>query len=187
MFNIQKHTFVLALLLPLTFAAIAPNATMGQTDVSSSVIRKTKSFLETRTTGKYILEFLHMGGTYKSHTLNRVTGVNDSLGKTVSGKFAVIYDFVWDANGKGHTRVAFYCDKQGTITGIKVLYYDAYVNTPFTFAEGAIHVVGQLVIEAFRDQMSSSERRTAESLVRSADAKGLLTLGLALRQSMNIR
>lgn len=159
----------------------------GQSEISSSAIEKAKSFVGTRTTGRYVLEFVHMGATYQGHSINRVTAVQDTQGNLIPGEFAVIYDFVWDANGTGNTQLCFYCNRNGEVTAVRSLKCDAFVNTPFVFADGAIKVVGQIAIEAFGSQMTASDRQMVQSLVNSANSRGLLEFGLAMRQKLGIR
>lgn len=184
MLKIQKQSVFLFVVIT-SFAA--SGVCLAQSDISSTAIQKAKSFVGTQNTGKYVLEFVHLGATYKTHTLNRVSAVKDSAGKLIPGEFAVIYDFVWDASGTGNTRLAFFCDKSGNVKGVKNMHCDAFVNTPFAFADGTIKVVGQIIIEAFGNQMSATDRRTVQSLVNSANSKGLLEFGLAMRQRMGIR
>lgn len=184
MLSIQKQTIFLFTILT---SFVTSGVCEAQSSISSSAIQKAKSFVGTRNTGKYILEFVHFGATYQRHSLNRVAAVKDSKGKLIPGEFAVIYDFVWDASGTGKTRLAIFCDKYGKVKGVKSMHCDAFVNTPFTFADGTIKVVGQLIVEAFGSQMSATDKRTVQSLINSANSKGLLEFGLAMRQRMGIR
>lgn len=169
------------------FCSFVTDVCVAQDSVSSASIQKVKSFMNSRTTGRYVLGFLHMGADHTSHTLQSTTGVKDHSGRALPGEFALVYNFTWNANGRGDTKVAFFFDRNGNFDSLTVMSSTGYVNSPFTFADATIQVLGQGLVEAFQGHMSASERRQIQALISSANSEGLLELGLKLRQSTGIR
>ena len=133
------------------------------------------------------LSFLHFGASLVACSFEGRLGVTDSSGQTLPGDFALAYEFVWDAGGgHGHTTIAFFFDGNGSYEGSRVLKTDAVFNQPFELAKLSIQVVGQLLIEAFGDQMQDNDRRILRELIDRADAKGLLDLQIKLRQGLGL-
>lgn len=181
-----KFTKTINLLAVIVLSGVSPVLCLAQSEISSSAIAKAKSFMGKQNTARYTLEFAHMGASYTSHSFEKTVRVKDRSGNTIPGEFAVIYNFVWDASGRGDTKIAFFCKKDGSIESLKVLKSTGVINSPFTFADATIQVLGQALVEAFGQNMSDTERRTVETLIRNADSEGLLELGLSFRQTMGL-
>jgi hypothetical protein len=115
--------------------------------------------------------------------------VRDSLGSSPGalGEFALVYHFDWDAGGTGYTDLAILCDRDGDVAGVWVLRTNAIFQKPCAIADATIQVVGAIGLDAFSDNLTDEDKRVVERLIQNSDSKGLLTVGLALRQSLGLR
>ena len=83
----------------------------------------------------------------------------------------------------GVTDLAFLCNERGGIYGVQVTYTNAVLNQPFLLANAAIQILGNLVIDNYKDRMSREQLRLAHEFVDHADSKGLIELTLMLGES----
>jgi hypothetical protein len=143
--------------------AIAP-ASLAQ-DVSQSALDNAHNFLKSRDHGSDILGFLHYTADYHGHEFRQLTAMG-------GGTFALVYRFHW--NNDDVTDAAFVCDSRGNVNDIRILSTTAILNQPFFFANAAIQVLGNLVIEAAKDKISPAERKLVQTMVDNGDAKALL-------------
>ncbi|MBI1248167.1 hypothetical protein GC197_10050 [bacterium] len=180
--SIQRSILTLAVSLASIFAIL--DTAMAQ---DQAAISKTRRFLETTTNARYVISFAHFGADFKQMDYLGTVDVKDRYGNKIPGEFALVYYYTWDAYGAGHTKIAYLCDKNGNIEDVQVLSCDANVQRPFAMANVSIKLIGQIVIEAFREQMKPDELRKAQALVQAADSEGLLEMGIGFRQQLNIR
>jgi hypothetical protein len=171
------YTGLIALLMLAPFVARVDGG-----DIDRSAVNRARNFMETQKRGKFISSYLHFGSTYDSHRLKQTVGVTNPAGDTVAGHFALIYEFDWD--GDGWTTVAFFFDEMGTLYEVKALKTNAVFNQPFLKADVAIAVLGSVVLELFKDDMTEAQRRDAKRLIDSANSKVLLELALQLQQRL---
>lgn len=171
------RTLVVALGLLLTLPGLVQAQAISQTAVD-----KAHNFLKTERVGRQICNILHFGTTYSSHEYVRMSGVNDSSGRTIPGEFALVYRFWWDRQYS--TELAVFCSASGSIDSVKSLRSDGIAQAPFLAAQAAITVVGNVLYEAFKDQMSNTERQQMKYFIDQADAKSLLELQLKLQQAV---
>jgi hypothetical protein len=143
--------------------AVAPTA-LAQ-DISQSAVDSAHNFLKSRDHGSDILGFLHYTSDYHGHEFRRLTALG-------GGGFELVYRFHW--NDEDFTDAAFVCDSRGNVDDIRIISTTAILNQPFFFANAAIQVLGNLVIEAAKDKMSPAERKVVQTMVDNADAKALL-------------
>ena len=61
---------------------------------------------------------------------------------------------------------------------MQIVRTNALFNQPFLTANATIKLLGNLLIEAFRDKMAEAERREVQRFVDTADAKGMLEWSL---------
>ncbi len=66
---------------------------------------------------------------------------------------------------------------------MQVTYTNAVLNQPFLVANAAIQILGNLVIDNYKDRMSREQLRLAREFIDHANAKGLLELALTLGES----
>ncbi|GAA4420801.1 hypothetical protein [Bremerella cremea] len=172
--------------MPLTLMVILSAASLCEAqDVLA--VGKARQFLDSTSTAKYVMGIVHMGAELRQYECVGSVGVVDSSGAKIPGEFALVYDYVWMANGRGDTRLLFLCDRNGNIEDVQVRSSTGVLQAPYLVSNGTIQVVGQVLLEAFRKEMSPQEQREVESLVRNADSEGLLEMGLGFRQAMGIR
>ena len=69
--------------------------------------------------------------------------------------------------------------------GVRELDSNGIINQPFALANATINVLGKLIIEGFKDQMTAEQRQEVEKAVDDADAKTLLAAGLKLHQAFD--
>jgi hypothetical protein len=128
-----------------------------------------------------VLAFLHYGARYRGHDFIETDSVVDGLGRRIDGKFALRYQFRWADDGV--TDLAFLCDSDGAVYRVQVLSTNAELSQPFTFANLAIRVMGNLVVASAKGHMSEIERQLIQKLVDNADAKGLMEIWLRIQQA----
>jgi hypothetical protein len=148
---------------------------------SSRAVAKAKAFLDTAQRGRFILGYLHLGSSYGGHSYVETRGVN-SNGRTKAGHFGLVYRFTWD--GTGYTNVAFLFDEDGDFYELQAMDHNATFNVPFVKANVTIQVLGNVLIEAFKDQMKDADRQFIQQCIDRADAEALLEFGLQLQQSV---
>lgn len=180
---LRIHVLVVGYFLLLT----GTTSIAGDTRPAKTAIEKADRFLNTPKTGEYVLGFVHLGATYRGHTLKEIRRVVDGDGEAVPGEFALVYRFDWETSDAGETDVAFLCNRDGDVTQARVLRTNAVLQQPFAFADAAIQVVGAIVLDAFRDQLSEEDQRIVARLIQNSDSKGLLTVGLILRQAAGLQ
>ena len=180
--------FTLRSLLMFTVASLASFLPVGglvrAEEPSQTAINNAQTFLDKQSTGKFILGYAHLGANYTSHSAKSVKYVTDGDGDVIPGKFALVYRFDWEASGDGWTNLAIVCDRKGNVEQVIALQTNAILQQPFFVADATIQVLGNAMIEAFKDDMTESDLRIMRRLVAAADSKGLLGFGLKLQQSM---
>jgi hypothetical protein len=147
---------------------------------SQKAVRHAKGFLDSAETGRYVLSFVHMGAQYDGNDDSGVRTVTRN-GETVTGHFALVYDYSWE--GDGNTQIAFLCDQRGDVYEVQILRTNAVLSQPYAVAKLSIDVLGNALLEAFKDNVSSSDRAQLQTMIRNADPKAILEMGLKLRQA----
>ncbi len=173
-----------AVSLLLTVAAVIPViaqlAPAQTTDTVPRSILFADHFLRTEARGKETLSYLHFGADYRGHEYQRTVAVVDGNQREIPGRFALVYRFYWEKDGV--TDLAYLCDEEGYVYKVQVMYTNAVLSQPFAFANGMIQLLGNAMIAANRDKMSTFERRVVQKIVDSADAKALLEWSLSFEQ-----
>ena len=95
--------------------------------------------------------------------------------------FALVYRMNWENDGV--TNVAFLCDGKGSVYEVQILGTNAILQQPYTLANASITIVGNLILEAFRDRLSEEEMRQVKAMIDNPNARGLLEMGLKLQQT----
>jgi hypothetical protein len=150
--------------------------------VDQSALARAYDFLSSRDIGKEILNYVHMGVDYHGHSWLRSTYVTNADGNRIPGQFALIYRFHWEDDGI--TDLAFLCNERGMVYEVHVAYTNAILNQPFFVANLSIQVLGNLLIESYKDSMTAEQLRLAHEFVDHADAKGLLQLDLKIEHGL---
>lgn len=151
---------------------------------TARAVEKAHEFLKTESNGRYVLGFVHFGARYNGHSVVERRSVMNN-GRTVPGHFALLYDFNWENDGA--TRLGFLCDEDGDVYGVQVIKTNAILSPPYSLAKLSISLLSELILEAFKDDISSADRKELQTFVRSADPESILELGLKLRQSLNVK
>jgi hypothetical protein len=138
-------------------------------------------FLNSR--GSAILSYLHFGSKYQGHRCVARVGVNDAAGRLVPGHFCLRYQFDWDKDGV--TTADFLFDDRGRFYVINNFRSNGILNQPFAYANVSIRVLGSVIYEVFRDQLTDNDRQTLRNLIDSADAHGMLHWSLRFQQALN--
>jgi hypothetical protein len=161
---------------------VAPGGQARADDnVSQKAVTRAHEFLNARGRGKDVLSYVHFGATYRGHAYKETRYVTRD-GKTVPGHFALIYEYSWEDDGK--TNLAFLCDAGGSVYEVKVFQSNAIFNQPFLTANATTKLLGNLLIGAFKKQMTEEECRKVQKIVDDADAKALLEWSLAFQQAL---
>jgi hypothetical protein len=145
----------------------------------SQAVQKAQNFVGGANRGKTVLGYVHFGAAYRGHTYQRTVGVQNK-----PDDFALVYRFNWEKDGI--TDVAFLCDSKGYVYEVQTPYSNAFLSPPFALANISINVVGNLLIEAFRDQMTPQELQDARRMIDNPNARGLLQMNLRLQQSLGL-
>jgi hypothetical protein len=180
MTKMKTHVVMGLVALSLIASMVAP-AWAASEDSLQRAMNNAHGFLKTGQRGKDVLDYVHFGATYRGHEFVKTFAVNNDAGNPIDGWFALVYRFRWEDDGV--TDIAFRCNPQGNVYDVQVTYTNAVLNRPFLFANAAIKVLGNLLIEANKDKMDRGERRLVQKLVDDADAKGLLEWSLKFQQA----
>jgi len=159
----------------LALSLFAPSA-QAQDNIDQNAVNRAREFLKTENRGRNVLSHLHFGARYGGHTYQQTMGVRNK-----PGDFALVYRFNWENDGI--TDLAFLCDSKGFVYQVQVTYTNAFLSQPFALANASISVVGNLFLEAFRDQMTPNEIQQARQMIENPNARGLLEMSLKLQQT----
>jgi hypothetical protein len=159
------------------FAAICPAQSQA---IAPRTVAFADRFLRTEARGRATLNYLHFGGDYHGHEYLRTVSVLGGDDRPIAGYFALVYRFHWENDGI--TDLAYLCNEAGKVYRVQVMYTNAVFSQPFGLANAAIKVLGNALIEAYKNNMSDPERKIVQKLVDSADAKGLLEWSLKFEQ-----
>lgn len=161
---------------------VAPAGTARADDeIAQKAVTRADEFLNARARGKDILSYVHFGASYRGHAYKETRFVTRD-GKKVPGHFALIYEYSWEDDGK--TSVAFLCDAGGSIYEVQIVRSNAILNQPFLTANATTKVLGNLLIAAFKKQMTDEQLRKLQKTVDDADAKALLEWSLVFQQAL---
>ncbi len=153
-------------------------ATVQAQQESKPRVQRAVRFLDSVKRSRYILGYLHFGGTYQDYDILSVLKVVDRDGDVIPGHFAlkVVYD--WKTSfGDNSTTSIFFFDEKGTIYDIRAD-TTSIISQPFVLADATIQVLGNALLQAFGDQMSQDDRKQLQKIVDAADAKALMIWGL---------
>lgn len=180
MANTQRHSGIALLTLGaiLSFPISAQFQTSPQRAVTEA-----HQYLNTAQNGRYILGFVHFGAQYRGHEYVKTLAVKNGNEDTVAGHFALVYRFHWEEDGI--TDVAFLCDARGRVYKVQAMSTNAFLSPPFGLAQISISLLGNIVMDAYKDKMSASDRRFFRKLVDDADAKAMLEWSLAFDQALS--
>lgn len=166
------------LLLAATGLAFADNQS-----ASLTVIKRAHAFLASADVGKQVVAYTHLGSDYRGHEYVETRGVSDGNGGRKPGHFALVYRFRWHDDGVSN--IAFLCNPSGRVYGVRVLETNAVWSQPFALANAAVSMLGNMLIEAYKENMDASQRRIVQRLVDQADAKGMLEWALTFQQTLH--
>jgi hypothetical protein len=172
-----------ALFLPaLVVLAAQTNPLRAGDDVDPKALTRAHDFLKTAQRGADILSFVHYGAKYGSHAYQQRLTVVNQKGERVPGHFALDYQFKWEDDGV--TDVRFFCDAQGGVYEVQIVKTNARLQQPYFAANLAIKVIGNLLIEAFKDNLNDAQRKEIQQIVDDADAKRMLEWSLKFQQAL---
>ena len=154
-------------------------------EASDSKVESAKQFLSTAKRGRYMLSYLQFGGTYRDHDVLSVHKVVDRDGDLIPGYFAVKVVFDWESPfGRNSTTATLFYNGSGTLYDVDAK-TTSYVE-PFDLANASIQILGNLLLEALRDQIKPEDRQQLQRLIHKADAKGLMMFGLNLQKGLGL-
>lgn len=166
---------VAPILAPIAVTLTGPNQCLAQSrqDRFEMATLRAHKFLFTEQRAKEILNYVHFLTDYRDLHLLKVAALPYD-------RVALIYRFSW--NDDGWTDIQFNCDADGYVYDLEVNGTDAEFNEPFFLANLSIQVLGNALIEQYRDQLSPEDLKLVRRIVRNADAKSLLVWQLKLDQ-----
>jgi hypothetical protein len=135
--------------------------------------------------GREILSALHFGAKMVScKSIGIAKKITDDSGREIYDQFALAYRWKWDAGGGvGTTDVVFYFKTDtGQFVDLAVDKTDAEFNQPFALANLSIALVGEVLYEAMKDDMTDADKRIFRALIDRADTKALLEWSLRFKQ-----
>ena len=166
-----------ALLTLAVLAAWGPGARAGS-DIDQQAVDRAHDFLKTEQRGRDVLSYVHFGAKYQGHAYKEMRYVT-SNGKRVPGYFALVYTYDWDNNGQSD--VAFLCDNKGNVYEVQVVRSSGF---PFVSANLTVKVLGNTLIQAFKDKLTEADKKDLQTIVDNADAKAMLEWSLKFQQSL---
>jgi hypothetical protein len=175
----QTVSWCVRVMLALSLlATVACTGTVVDTPISQAAVDRADQFLKTHERGESILGYLHLGADYHGHEYVKTI---DRGG----GSFALVYRFHWESDGV--TDVEFLCDEQGNVGSLRIEDSNAALSPPFVVANLTIAVLGNAVLNSFKDDMSEEDHRQVQRLIDDADAKRLLEWSLRFQQLNQVR
>jgi hypothetical protein len=175
--RVFSHIVNACIVIGFVCALSAPAA--AQPD--QKAVARAYRFLSTNQRAEATLNFVHFGTDYKGQKyLGKNDNIVDSSGSPIAGHFALIYRLFW--NDDGVTDIVYFCDANGKVSEVKIDKTNAVGNKPFLWANVSIQLLGNLLIEAYKDKLSEDDRQQLHKLVDNADAHGLLELSLKIDQ-----
>lgn len=181
-FHRPTRSFFVRLLVVLTLLASLGLPANAANSFSDSAVRRAAAFVDTKSRGEFVLGHLHMFATYRGHKYRETLRVTNSTGAVEPGKFALVYRYYW--NDDDYTDLAYFFDAKGGFDGVQAMRSTAIIQQPFAIAELSIKLLGNVLVEAFRDNLSPGERASIQQMIDSADVKGLLETALTLQQTL---
>lgn len=173
-----------AVLLLSSFAV-----SFGLTEVQAQDSRKidrSVGFLENARRGRDMLSYIHFGGKYLSHDVLSTHPVADRNKITVPGHWAVKVVFEWStAFGDNTSTATYFFDEMGDIYDVQVT-TTSILSQPFELANATIQVLGNIILEAMKDQISAKDRADIQKAIDEADAKKLMITGLNLQKRLGL-
>lgn len=165
----------------LAIVAAFTSFTSASKAADSATEERAAKFLQKESVAKDIHGMLHTGSTYQGTKNLGFYDVNDSLGRKVPGEFAIKIRHFWSAEkgSNDHTDVMYFFNDKGRFKSLRVENTSAIFNQPFALSGVIIEVVKEALINDIRN---NPNREQLTRLIKSADAKGLLELMLALGQ-----
>jgi hypothetical protein len=142
--------------------------------VSRSAVNKAESFLKNDCRGKEIMGFIYLGADYKGASYRDLKPVGD-------GGFVVTCELRWETTGPGYTVVALSFDSGGSLSGTRVVDTDAFIPS-FYLASKSIEILGNALLDQYKDRLSEIQLNLFRKIVKAADAKSLMELILAIEQ-----
>jgi hypothetical protein len=93
---------------------------------------------------------------------------------------ALVYKYDWE-NG-GEADLAFLCDPSGNVYAVQVVRSNA-ILPPYTVANTSISILGNFLLEGFKNQMTPAQVQQARQFIDNPNARGLLEMELKLQQA----
>jgi hypothetical protein len=175
MFTVRRLAVAASLVI---LVVLAPPRLRADDEVDPRAVERAWKFLKEERRGRFILGYMHMGTTYAGHKIHdrvlRVPGRD--------GYFKLLATLDW--NDDGTTDAAFLFDRRGNFYQVEVGNSNGVFNRPFAVANLSIQLLGNVLIEAFKDKMTDQDRRQLQQAVDNADSRSLLVVALQLQQSL---
>ena len=161
----------------VVFLAIGTGVATGTPEaqaVSRSAVNKAGSFLKNDCRGKELMGFIYLGAEYRGASYRDLKPVGD-------GRFVVTCGLRWETTGPGYTIVALSFDSSGSLSGTRIVDTDAFVPS-FYVASKSIEILGNALLDQYKDQLSDIQLNLFRKIVKAADAKSLMELILVIEQ-----
>jgi hypothetical protein len=180
-----RTTLLLSAVAATAFLIGAPEA-LAQ---SQRKIKREADFLSSTKRGKEILGYLHFGSTYIDHEVIKVLRVTDTNDEVIPGHVALKVVFDWKTSlGENSTTAYVFFDEKGDPYDIKCGPDDttSIISPPFVLANGAIQILGNLLIAAAGDSMNAKEKADMRKAVDAANARELLVAALKIQMRLGL-
>src|SRR5262245_12939633 len=170
-----KTLAALAIVTALTGFASASKAADSVLEANAA------NYLQKESVAKDIHGMLHTGSNYLGTKNLGTFDVTDSGGRKIPGEFAIKIRHQWSAErgSNDYTDVFYFFNDKGRFKSLRVENTTAIFNQPFALAGVLVETLKELLI---KEVSNHPNREQLTKFIRSADAKGLLELRLALGQ-----
>jgi hypothetical protein len=148
-----------------------------------SQVASAKTFLTNQDRAKGALFFAHPTAAYRSAAVTAISDVVDPQRRPVPGAFAVTVRYTWKnlLDDTNTSDLLFFFNAKGRLTEVQIGATTSFFRQ-FTGAD--------LVLDALKDELmkdvnkwqDAAARKTALTLIRNSDTRGLLTLILQMQQ-----
>jgi hypothetical protein len=142
-----------------------------------------RRYLEGGGVPRMALSYMHATATFKGMDYVDQTGVNDGSGRPIPGQFALHYRFRWVGlfDNANSTDACFLFDERGRLYDVQATRTTS-VFKPFEGADVIIGLVKDALIAEIDRGKDDEAKKLVRDLIARADARGLLTLVLRVRQ-----
>jgi hypothetical protein len=167
----------------LVLVVAAGVAARTSTEPDALAVQRAHDLLDGEGTGRFVLQFVHLGQDYTNHSFVELRRVTGGDGAVLPKEFALEYRYTWNHDDK--TTMMFFFDADGRFTHLQVLDTTAILHQPFAFAGAATQLLASTALTFGGENMTAEEKQQTQYAADHADGKTMLENALKSRQQQH--